>query len=315
MKKIIRFTEQDLSRIVSETIKKVLNEYDIGTLSLDTVPNDLRIEFIGRNDILKIVDILWNMLTLSYEKIGGLKTYRDKDHFISMVRYAKIVYYEDEIVACAIYRKIEASYKMVAIGCNQDQVGKLGIQAIVKDDISKFDGKFWAEVSEAIEHYFKKYNGYPMPNSLAPQILGIPSDSIRLSSKDNAHYERVIGGSWYEKMIFGIKSEEIYEAVLKAVDDYSTFMREVNTIEESSNHLRYSIKQAVYITENILRAHEEDGFNEMVPSWQEALTHALDTFKWAKENGMIQDYVDDYIEYCEYLFKDMQPLVLHELTL
>ena len=49
-------------------------------------------------------------------------------------------------------------------------------------------------------------------------------------------------------------------------------MKENNNQENVHN---YTVKQAIYIIENIYRAHEEDGFNELIPSWEKALKPAL----------------------------------------
>ena len=313
-KKLFRFTEHDLHEIVSTSIKKILKEYDVGSFSFDHKPN-FELKFVGKNEILPIADQIWDMLIRSYANIGGLKTYEDKEQFLGMVKYAKLVYDSGTLVACATYRKVGASFKMVAIGCNQRVNGKLGIQEIIKDDILKLDDHFWAEVSGAIEYYFKKYNGYPMPNTIVPNILKKDVGLFRFSNEDKVHYEREIGGRWHEKMIFGIKDEETYKAALGAVDDYSKFMKEVNTLQESNNHLRYSLTQAEYIVDNIYDAHTEQGFNEMIPSWYQALTDALETFKWSKANGEAEEYADDYIESCEFLFNDMPLLELHELKL
>lgn len=308
----MEITFSDLRKIVKECVNIITEENKVGYLTLKD-DNGLRLEFIEKDDILKISNILWNMLVMSYENIGGIKTYRSMDDFLRKAKYAKVVYNNSEIVSCAIYRNIEGSFKMVAIGCNQEEDGKLGIQKIIKDDIEKLDFHFWAEVSGAIEHYFKKYNGYPMPNILAPEILNIPSTSIKLSSNDNVHYEREISNEWYEKMIFGAKSREIYDAAIKAVENYSKFMEEVNFINESNNKLKckYTLKQAMYIVENIYRAHEEDNINELIPSWHRALLECKKTLTLSHQDRTTQDY----IEYCDYLLDTMPLLELHPLRL
>ena len=288
-----------------------MEEKNNGNISFSQENNNIKVEFIQKDRILPIIDTIWEMFLLSYDNIGGLKTYKSKNQFAKIVKYAKVAYCNGNIVACATYRKMEDSYKMVAIGCNQEETGKNGLQAIIKDDISKIDYHFWAEVSGAIEHYFKKYNGYPMPNILAPQILQINESAIRPSTSDLVHYERLISDEWYEKMIFGVKNEEIYKAALKAVDDYSKFMSDVNKINENFNgNLKYSVKQAMYIIENIYRAHEEDGFNELVPSWYEALCEAKKTLLNAEQT----ETIIDYIEYCDYLLETMPLLQLHTLS-
>jgi len=304
-------TEQELHNVVKDSVIKILSEQEQGDLSINADSN-LKVVFIEKKDIMPLSDFIWQMLVSSYENIGGLKTYRSKEDFLRKVKYAKIVYNNADIVACAIYRNMEGSYKMVAIGCNQEDIGKQGIQAIIKDDIEKFDYHFWAEVSGAIEHYFRKYNGYPMPNILAPEILSISSELIRPSKNDNVHYERQISDEWFEKMIYGAKSKEVYEAAIAAVEDYSKFMKEVNKINENSNmNGRYSVKQAMYIVENIYRAHEEDGYNELIPSWYEALNESMEVLLAAEQTQTVVDY----IEYCNYLLETMPVLQLHPLKI
>ena len=60
--------------------------------------------------------------------------------------------------------------------------------------ISKLEIHYWTEVSGIIEHYyFKKHNGFPIPNNMASKILGVPDSQITPSKKDMIHYNRVIG--------------------------------------------------------------------------------------------------------------------------
>lgn len=168
--------------------------------------------------------------------------------------------------------------------------------------------QFWVEASGTIERYFKRYNVYPLPDTLAAKILNLNKDSMILSYEDLVHYKRSIADIWFEKMMLGILSEEIYQKVIQAVEDYSTFMESVNQINEVPIHgHNYSVKQAIYIIENIYRAHEEDGFNELIPSWDKALHECVATLKDATKS----ETVEDYIEYGEYLLDVMPLLQLH----
>ena len=85
----------------------------------------------------------------------------------------------------------------------------------------------------------------------------------------------------------------------------------VNAITECTEGLRFSLKQAYYIIDNILRAHEKDGFNELIPSWHTALLDAMKTLKHAERTKT----VEDYIERGEYLLRVMPPLELHRLEI
>lgn len=269
------------------------------------------IKILTTEEFYKKAEEIWEILCISYESHGGLKTYRNFKNFVELEHVVKVVENSNKILACSTYRRIEGSLKMVAIGCIQDKEGKLALQQIIQHDIVSFDLHFWAEVSDAIEHYFKKYNGYPIPNTMASEILSIPSSKIVLSTKDNVHYSRPIGinHEMYEKMIFGFKSEEIFERVISETENYGDFMKEINQIKESINS--YTPKQAIYIIENIYRAHTEDGFNELIPSWHQALIQSVKVLKAANNMTPSQTY-QDYIKYGSYLLNTMQPLIMHK---
>lgn len=255
---------------------------------------------------------LWIILEESYSSKGGNFAYKNYKDFLNRGHYAKIIInYTDDILACEIYRKVENSFKIVCGGCVQSETGKLALQQIIQDDIIKFDVHYWAEVSDAIEHYFKKYNGFPMPNTLAPEILNINVEKLILSD-DGVHYERPIGhnGILYKKMIFGIKNEEVFEKVLTTINNYADFMDNVNNINESK--IEYTLKYCIYIIENIYRAHEEDGFNEMPKSWHDELIKCVSVLKSYKRKD---DMINDYIRYAEYLLDEMPVLELKKFIM
>ena len=175
---------------------------------------------------------------------------------------------------------------------------------------------YWVEGSGAIEHFFKKQNAYcPIPNTMASEILGVPADRIRPCSGDKVHYERMIGSDsdpdWRVKMIIGVQDEATFNRVVEMVDNYEGFRKEMSKVEEGVSN-RYTIKQAIYIIENIYRAHEEDGFNELIPSWHQGLVDSLASLR---QSGQTTKTVMNYIQYGEYLLADMQLLELHPLEL
>lgn len=315
---ILPITSKDLSEIVNKVVTRVLNEggylkeSNISTtepMAIST--DDLRIVDVQPKDFNLWYEKVWNMLIDSYSNVGGLKTYRNYNDFCDKKHGIKVVLDNyNNLLACATYRKIEGSLKMVAIGCQQNSIGKEALQLIIKDNIENFNLFYWAEVSGAIEHYFKKYDGYPIPNTFASEILGVNDSRITVSNTDKVHYDRTIGenGGQYTKMIFGFKNEDIFERVLKDVDNYSDFMKDVNTTISESNKT-YTLKQVIYIIENIYRAHEEDGFNELVPMWHEALNDCLKVL----HNSEQTETVTDYIGYAEYLLRDMQVLKVHRM--
>ena len=149
--------------------KNVMNETEVGENKLPPINvGELKMLY-EPEEVEKYLPLVWDMLEKSYEGIGGLKTYRgysdfkEKKHLLMVVRD----FNNQDLLACAVFRRIENSLKMTAIGCNQENNGKLALQQIIQHTISELELHYWTEVSGIIEYYFKKHNGCPMPNTIA----------------------------------------------------------------------------------------------------------------------------------------------------
>lgn len=68
--------------------------------------------------------------------------------------------------------------------------------------------------------------------------------------------------------------------------------------------MKYSIKQAIYIIENLYRLHEENRLNELTPKWADALKESMSTLR----KSINTQTITDYLEYGEYLLSDTQIL-------
>lgn len=302
IKNFSEFINESKELIVNNTTLSPVNVGDIKILS-------------SKEEIDRYSNFVWDMLEKSYEHIGGLQSYRNysdfkkKNHKILVV----IDFNSATLLACATFRRIENSLKMTAIGCSQDDKGKLALQQIIQHTISELELHYWSEVSGAIEHYLKKHNGFPMPNTMAGKILQIPEKDITISNKDMVHYDRPIGKDRevFTKMIFGIKSDEIFQQAMNEVENYYDFMKEANNMINESKEFKYSIKQSIYIIENLYRLHEENKVNELTPKWADALKESMKTLRKSTKNQTISDY----IEYGEYLLSDMQILELNTINI
>lgn len=84
---------------------------------------------------------------------------------------------------------------------------------------------------------------------IASKILQVSDTHITLSNKDMVHYDRFIvqDEEKFTKMIYGIKSEEIFKEAMSEVEDYYDFIKEVNNMGNESKETKYSVKQAIYI--------------------------------------------------------------------
>lgn len=284
-----------------------------GTFHYESLCSEYALKFItDKLELKPYLESIWSILQESYQKIGGLKTYNSFQSFVSMAKNAKLVFDENNnIIACAIYRKIENSYKCVAIGCVQDnKIGKLGLQEIIKDDITKTDLHFWGEVSGAIEHYMKKFNAYPMHKLVAYKILDVNEEEIDTNTNDDVHYKRQLGKDKeiFQKMIFGVKSQEIFEEMIEMIDNYEGFMKEVNKLNENNNAM-YNVKQALFIINNIARLYEENELRELLPNWYEALLMSKETLERNNENSLY----DEEIGYVDYFISTLPILQLHKI--
>ena len=290
IKNFSEFINESKELIVNNTTLSPVNVGDIKILS-------------SKEEIDRYSNFVWDMLEKSYEHIGGLQSYRNysdfkkKNHKILVV----IDFNSATLLACATFRRIENSLKMTAIGCSQDDKEKLALQQIIQHTISELELHYWSEVSGAIEHYFKKHNGFPMPNTMAGKILQIPEKDITISNKDMVHYDRPIGKDRevFTKMIFGIKSDEIFQQAMNEVENYYDFMKEVNNMINESKEFKYSIKQSIYIIENLYRLHEENKVNELTPKWADALKESMKTLR-TKRLVIILSMVNICCQICRY---------------
>lgn len=303
---IIRITLNQLKEAVVNTLRLLFESHDIH------LPID--VQFLSRNELKPMANDIWLMLNRSYEKLGGLKTYRDYNDFLSKLRYAKIATFNGRLIACAIYRKMDSSYKMVAIGSDGSIDGKEGVKKIIRHDIDNFQLHYWVEASGAIEYYFKQFNGYPIPNALANNVLN--DDTYIPSNRDEVHYSRLIpkiNGSRFEKMMFGFKDDKIYNQVIEYVDDYASFMKKVNKINESLRDGYYSFEDARLIIDSTMTANCDDGFYELSPRWRKCLEDATSSMRLYLEShgGDAEELLEDG----HYLLKTMPMLTLNQLQL
>jgi len=145
----------------------------------------------------KYIDVIWDILQKSYKDIGGFLTARDKQELIQKTGLAKIVRRDGKIVAVALYKDNQGR-KVIGGGTDGSEQGKKDLKKIMYDDMKL--KRAWAEVSGAMEHILTKYEGVPIPNEYAEEILG---KKILKKNPDGYHYTREIGGKEVEKMLIG----------------------------------------------------------------------------------------------------------------
>ena len=268
-------------------------------------------------DFNKYKEDVWNILSLSYENVkGGLQSYRDFKDFNKRHHYLKLVEYSD-LIACATYRYYPINNidtpKMVAIGCDQTDIGKKGLKLIVHDDIKSENYIYWAEAGGTIEYYFDKYSCYKIANCHAKEILG--KDDIVLE-EDGFHYTRKIGSDEikYTKVIYGFKDKETFERINARLDDAEIPKKKL--FESSSRFTPNDIITQIYlaydIIEAIYSANEDSGIYELFPNWYDLLIKAINVLNKYEDNIKRRDY---YVEQAEYLLDVMSVVELKPLII
>ena len=139
---------------------------------------------------------------------------------------------------------------------------------------------------------------------IASKILQVSDTHITPSNKDMFHYDRFIvqDEEKFTKMIYGIKSEEIFKEAMSEVEDYYDFIKEVNNMGNESKETKYSVKQAIYILRAYTGCTKRIVSTNWLQKWNDALRECMKVLISTKERPQT---ISDYIEYGKYLLSDM----------
>lgn len=156
----------------------------------------------SRADLLKYKDAVWDMLSKSYEKIGGLAGCPDVESLIEDTDFWKICTKNSRPVAVCVYSFKRGGRKLVFAASSGDEEGKQWLYKILDDDIKFKDRTAWAEVSGAMEHIMvNKKGAVPIPADIAQQIM--KDKKFLKIHDDGVHYDRLIGGNVHTKIMVG----------------------------------------------------------------------------------------------------------------
>ena len=168
----------------------------------------------------KYVDVVWDMITKSYARIGGIqgKGFSTKEDLINNIPFWKLVRKDGDIVAGAFYRD-KAGRKRVAVATNGTDTGKVALASIMAND---FDRAYF-EVSDPSLGFMVKQvgldfvQGYARSVEQAQQISGDelqapPANDphvVKYPSLANNFYQRDIGGHMHTKIMLGTTGNKI----------------------------------------------------------------------------------------------------------
>lgn len=297
--------------------KKQLNEIDDENLA------DIQVEKVDDREMMnKLLPSVVNMIVKTYEQCGEYYECTDVKRLLKTAPFIKIVKNTDgSIASCVLYRNVHGSFKIQAYANDATRFGKTGVKAIILSDVAPYDNWVWGEVSGNVEKYFKKFNGYPLPNELVAEILNKSPDSIRLMN-DGFHYSRKIGSNDDEtaKIVFGFPDKETAERALASAD-YEARRRAFNMSTICSNDVNESdcsanspstFKEACSFVEQLSELYDEDEWRQLTPG----LSSMLDTsIEILKANDSKADWVKLTLDDALYLREHMPEVVLVKNTL
>lgn len=238
-----------------------------------------------------------NIVIKTYAAIGGYYGNTDLNRLIRTISMIKLVRAnKGGIAACAFYRNVNGSFKIQAYGNDDTQHGKDGVKAIIKSDVESYSNWVWGEVSGKVEKYFKKYEGYPLPNELVAEVLEKNPNSILLSN-DGFHYKRKIGnnGTATEKVIYGFKDAATMKKAMDTADYESRRqmfnMSLIKESDDSNNEIpeALSFDGACSFVNQLSDLYDEEQLDQLTPGLSSLLDtsikvlHAnINNAKWVK---------------------------------
>ena len=166
------------------------------------------------------VDVVWDMITKSYARIGGIqgKGFSTKEELMSNIPFWKLVRKDNNIVAGAFYRD-KLGRKRVAVATDGTDQGKQALGSIMAED---FDRAYF-EVSDPSLGFMIKQVGLEFVEQYArslEQAQSMNKDELQPAPDDDPHvvkypslannfYQRNIGGHMHTKIMLGTAGNKI----------------------------------------------------------------------------------------------------------
>lgn len=164
--------------------------------------NEHFVNALTKEDMKKHIDVVWDILSKAYEKIGGMKGMDSKEQLIDETDMWKMIRKNGEILAVKCYTFKRGGRKACYCAGNGTEDGKKALYQMIKDDMRLKDRNAWIEASGAVEHIYKKYGeATPIPAEIAQIIL--KDKPFTKICDDGYHYVRKIGGEDHEKIMLG----------------------------------------------------------------------------------------------------------------
>lgn len=305
-KKIIRINENDLNKIIEKNIKKFIKEYRLLAQTESRVNDYVVIEYDMRNNedkafIKRNIEIIWDILTKGYEKIGGFKGFEYKQDLLKKASVVKLGFLNGDIVAVNVFNGYLGGNKSVGITCVKDERHDRSISLVkfmVDHNIHDINNYYWTEASGKIEELYKEHGRFQIDAETAQELFLTQKVNII----DQYHYERTIKGKKEIKTIFGFKDKHVLDQIKeKNNNDIMAFL---NNLEERPE-LRIKIKEDVdkysfntkisvakNVIDYIISLHEDYLYNEFSDEILSKLYYHISILQMAFNKNMFKDRLE-----------------------
>ena len=295
------YTKQQIVEAIKYWQRKI-DEAD----NVDIIDNAEVVSITDKDQIVKLLPEVIDLVNKTYEPIGGYYGTTDIERLVRTTSLVKVVRDTDgKLVACAYYRNMHNSFKLQAYGNDSTQYGKECVKAIIKSDVAPYINWIWGEVSGAIEHYFKKFEGYPLPNSLVAEVLKKNPDDIELS-KDGFHYKRKIGANneATEKVVYGFPNQDVANRAMASanyeIERHKLNMQLINEVESSKKEL--SFDGACSFVDQLSDLYDDEGWRQLTPGLSTLLDQSIEVIKNnAEQEKWIQMTLDNALYLREHM--------------
>lgn len=210
-------TTDDKHRVSPTTIAKVIvpiikEHFRENSLMNESVVDDIPRESLNerfetmfskdREEKLKWLDQVWDVLNKSYSHIGGLHGINSKEELVDDCDLWKLVRRGNTVTTAYLYKTKRGGRKMCYCGQNGTEQGKKDFYMLAAEDVKLIDRLAWGEGDDKICHIFiDKLGAAPIPAEMVKWLF--PDKKIEKFDPDGYHYYRMIGGHLDRKMMFG----------------------------------------------------------------------------------------------------------------
>lgn len=164
MKQTIRLTETELRQMITESVRKVLEN--------KMILNERFVNCKNEVEMRKYADVVWDILQRSYAYCGGIKNVDSVNELIRDTNLWKLYRKNGEIKAVICYTDRKGGRKICLMGQDGSEEGRRMVKKMLEDDFTLPERGTWTGCSGKAAITALKHGGVPIPSKIALQYVG-----------------------------------------------------------------------------------------------------------------------------------------------